>query len=67
MRELADSLLRFSCEPYAKELGPVAEQIYAEAACLPEPNSAASSLARLHGDGRGIKPCESFRQVGNNP
>jgi len=48
--ELAESLLHFSCEPFAAEAGPVAEQIYAEAyaaACLPEPNSAAGSLARL--------------------
>ena len=69
MSELADALKRFGCEPFAKELGPVAEQIYAEAytaACLPEPNSAAGSLARLHGDGRGTKPCESFRQVSKN-
>ena len=66
--ELADSLSRFRCEPFANELGPVAEQIYAEAyaaACLPEPNGAAGSLARLRSDWRGAKPCESFRQAGN--
>jgi len=66
--ELADSLSRFNCEPFANELGPVAEQIYAEAyavACLPEPNRAAGSLARLRSDWRGAKPCESFPQAGN--
>jgi len=64
---LADTLSRFSCEPCAKkEPSPVAEQIYAEgyaAACLPEPNSAANSLARLREDRPGAKPCEQFGQV----
>jgi hypothetical protein len=67
--ELADSLQHFSCEPFAKELGPVAEQIYAEAytaACLPESNSAADSLARLHGNRHSTNPCEIFRQAGNS-
>ena len=64
---LADTLSRFSCEPFAKkERNPVAEQIYAEAyaaACLPEPNSAASSLSRLREDRSVSKPCERFGQV----
>jgi len=69
VNELMDSLQRFSCEPFADELGPVAERIYAEAysvACLPDPNSAASSLARLRGARLGTKSCESFRQAGTS-
>jgi len=69
VNELVDSLQRFSCEPFADEVGPVAERIYAEAysvACLPEPNSAASSLARLRGARLVTKSCVSFRQADNS-
>lgn len=67
VNELADGLMRFSCEPFAKEPGPVAEQIYAEAyaaACLPEPNRAAGLLARL-GDARSpsARPCAQERRA----
>jgi len=68
---LADTLSRFSCEPFAKqEPSPIAEQIYAEAyaaACLPEPNRAAKLLARLRGERLGDEPCEQFRQASNMP
>jgi len=70
VQQLVDSLQRFSCEPFANEFGPVAEQIYAEAhavACLPEPNSAAGLLTRLHAHGHASNACESFRQVGTRP
>lgn len=69
VRALADSLSRFSCEPYAKELGSVAEQIYAEAytaACLHEPNSAANLLRHLRATTPSLQPCEQFRAANNS-
>ena len=71
---LADTLSRFTCEPYSTDPLPIAQQVYAEAyatACLPEPNAAASALARLR---RGMtpvstadaaEPCLQFRQANN--
>ena len=68
---LADTLSRFSCEPFAKrEPSPIAEQIYAEgyaAACLPEPNRAAKLLERLRGGRLGDEPCAQFRQASIMP
>ena len=71
--ELADSLRRFSCEPYAKELGAVADEIYAEArtaACSPQPDSeAAQALSRLAvataGAGSRAPACAQFPQASN--
>lgn len=70
---LADTLSRFTCEPYSADLAPVAQQVIAEAyaaACLPEPNEAATLLARLvrparnSGSSQGAaQPCALFRQA----
>jgi hypothetical protein len=72
---LADTLSRFTCEPYASEPLPIAQQVYAEGyatACLPEPNDAARALARLRNGGAMTPasadpepPCLQFRQARN--
>lgn len=72
---LADTLSRFTCEPYSSEPLPIAQQVYAEAyatACLPEPNDAARALAQLRNStmtaapAQGAEPpCMQFRQARN--
>ena len=76
MINLTGTLSRFACQPYAKDAGAVAEQVYAEAyaaACLPEPNGTTRMLARLHDERPGVQPesepesCAHLRQASNAP
>jgi hypothetical protein len=71
---LADTLSRFTCEPYSSNPLPIAQQVYAEAyatACLPERNAAAEGLARLRSgaapasDQEAEQSCMQFRQASN--
>jgi hypothetical protein len=70
---LIDTAERFACEAYSPAPTPVAEQIYAEAyaaACLPEPNAASHSLARLRSSANptaDAQACMHLRQANNTP
>jgi hypothetical protein len=73
MSALADTLARFTCEPYSTDPLPIAQEVYAEAyatACLLERNAAAGALARLRTaaapDQDAEQSCVQFRQASNH-